>query len=262
MTNDRPEGGNPAGDDPVDLAPLYALNALDDVERRRLERNLESADSEVAAQFRQEVDQTREVMARIAEASATEPPDRLRSSVLDAIDRDSRDRDRGYRGGGDRDRGGRNASGRGEPGLRRWLLPGLAAAAAVVIALAGIAVGTRWASSPDTVSEQVFASSDVRTISAAIGGDGTATVVFSRSTDAGVLVMNNVPPPEEGTVYQMWLLGPAGAVSAGTMTPDDVAPSTTAVLRDIGASTGLGFSVEPPGGSSTPGEIFAELPLT
>ncbi|WP_066907646.1 anti-sigma factor [Millisia brevis] len=242
MTDDRSVAGSPHDDDPVDLAPLYALDALDDVERRRLERALESAPAPVVAEFDRQVDQAREVMARIAEASAIEPPDRLRAEVLGALDRD---------GGG----------GAGGPGIRRWLLPGLAAAAAVVIALAGVAVGSLLNPSPETVSEQVFAASDVRTVSAAIGGDGTATVVFSRTTDAGVLVMNNVPPPAAGTVYQMWLLGPAGPVSAGTMAPDDVAPSTTAVLEDIGTSTGLGFSVEPPGGSVAPGEIFAELPL-
>ena len=36
---------------------------------------------------------------------------------------------------------------------------------------------------------------------------GTATVVFSRERNAGVLVMNNVAPPKPGTVYQMWLVG-------------------------------------------------------
>lgn len=253
MTDERPADGDAVdggsvNEDPTDLAPLYALDALDDVERRRLERTLDTAPAAVVEQFDRQVDETRAVMARIAEASPTDPPERLRSAILGAIEQDDEAR--------------RGLSGPAGSGRRRWLLPGIAAAAAaVVIALAGIAVGTQLTSPSETVSEQVFAAPDVRTVSAAIGGDGTATVVFSRTTDAGVLVMNNVPPPAAGTVYQMWLLGPAGPVSAGTMTPDDVAPSTTAVLEDIGTSTGLGFSVEPPGGSAAPGEIFAELPL-
>jgi anti-sigma-K factor RskA len=42
-----------------------------------------------------------------------------------------------------------------------------------------------------------------------------------------------------------------------------VAPSTTAVLPDLGDSNVLAFTVEPGGGSSQPtSPIFAQLPLT
>jgi hypothetical protein len=42
-----------------------------------------------------------------------------------------------------------------------------------------------------------------------------------------------------------------------------VAPSTTAVLRDIGNATTLAFTVEPGKGSVKPtGQPFAALPLT
>jgi anti-sigma-K factor RskA len=109
----------------------------------------------------------------------------------------------------------------------------------------------------------VFAAPDVRSVSGEIPGGGTATLVFSEDEDAGVLVMNNVPPPQQGTVYQMWLLGEGDPKSAGTMDAKAVAPSTTAVLPDLGNSTALTFTVEPGGGSEQPtGAIFAELPLT
>ena len=55
-------------------------------------------------------------------------------------------------------------------------------------------------------------------------------MVFSREKNAGVLVMNNVAPPQPGTVYQMWLVDAKGPHSAGTMDAKAVAPSTTAVL--------------------------------
>ena len=92
---------------------------------------------------------------------------------------------------------------------------------------------------------------------------GTATLVFSQDKHAGVLVMNNVPPPSEGTVYQMWLMNAKGdATSAGTMDAKAVAPSTTAVLPELGSSTELAFTVEPGGGSRQPtGTVFARLPL-
>jgi anti-sigma-K factor RskA len=41
-----------------------------------------------------------------------------------------------------------------------------------------------------------------------------------------------------------------------------VAPSTTAVLPDLGSSQSLAFTVEPPGGSQQPtSPVFAQLPL-
>ena len=79
----------------------------------------------------------------------------------------------------------------------------------------------------------------LRTVSGAMPAGGTATVVYSREKNAGVLVMNNVPPPSSGTVYQMWLMGDNGAKLAGTMDAKAVAPSTTAVIREIGKSNAL-----------------------
>ena len=63
----------------------------------------------------------------------------------------------------------------------------------------------------------MLAADDVRTVSGAMPAGGTATVVYSREKNAGVLVMNNVPPPSSGTVYQMWLMGDNGAKLAGTV---------------------------------------------
>ena len=74
--------------------------------------------------------------------------------------------------------------------------------------------------------------------------------------------MNNVAPPAPGTVYQMWLIDDQGPHSAGTMDAKAVAPSTTAVLPELGDSQVLAFTVEPGSGSPQPTTpIFAELPL-
>ena len=110
---------------------------------------------------------------------------------------------------------------------------------------------------------QTVPASDVDSVSGAIPAGGTATVVFSRDRNAGVLVMNDVQPPAPGTVYQMWLVSPAGASLAGTMDAEAVAPSTTAVLENLGQSTKLAFTVEPASGSTKPtGQLIAELPLS
>jgi len=87
----------------------------------------------------------------------------------------------------------------------------------------GDRVSARWVSgwptaalrpSPSTARAGVRRPRTWRTVSGPIPSGGTATVVFSREKNAGVLVMNNVAPPAPGTVYQMWLIGDKDRKSA------------------------------------------------
>jgi anti-sigma-K factor RskA len=223
----------------VDLATPYALDAVSDSERAEIERRVLDAPAPVTAAFYDQVRAVRETMAVVSAVTAVEPPPALRGELLAAV---SFRPNRGF----------------------RWRSAVLATAAAAVIGLGAVGVGLalRPAETP-SIAAQVVAAPDVRTVSGQIPSGGTATVLFSRAKDAGVLVMNNVAPPEPGTVYQMWLLGDKGATSAGTMDAKAVAPSTTAVLPDLAKSKALAFTVEPGNGSTHPtGPIFAELPLT
>lgn len=227
----------------LSLATPYALHALTDAEVAGIDRQLADTAPDIAESFAAEVRAVRETMATLASVTAAEPPDHLRAAVLGRIADDNV---------------------RALPRSRRRSSAVLGAAAAVVIGLGALGVGyaLRPAATP-TTAEEVFAAPDVRTISGEVPGGGTATVVFSREREAGVLVMNNVPPPQPGTVYQMWLVGPDGPSSAGTMDAAAVAPSTTAVLPDLGSSRTLAFTIEPAGGSTQPtSPAFAELPLT
>jgi len=247
-----PIGGN---SELLDLAVPYALHALPEAEQRQLEARI-AADG-AAEEFYDEVRAVRETMAAVSAAAAAAPPSELRGRVLSAIADD-----------------GRLLSAVADDGVRT--LPSaqparprrtawLSAAAALLIGLGALGVGLSLrppAPQPST-AQQVFSASDVHTVSGAIPAGGTATVVFSRDRNAGVLVMNDVPPPGPGTVYQMWLVSADGATSAGTMDAEAVAPSTTAVLNDLGNSTKLAFTVEPASGSTQPtGALIAELPLT
>lgn len=228
------------------LAAPYALDAMSDTERDEIDRRLSAAPPAVAQAFTDEVRKVREAMAVVSASTATEPPPHLRERLLAEVG------------------GGREESVvQLRPRPTRWQRTALAAAAVLVVGIGAVGVGLalRPAAKPST-AEQVFAAPDVRTVSGEIPGGGTATVVFSREKDAGVLVMNNVAPPQPGTVYQMWLVDAAGPHPAGTMDAQAVAPSTTAVLPDLGDSRTLAFTVEPPGGSTEPtGVPFAELPL-
>ncbi len=222
----------------LELATPYALDAVDNDERAAIERQVAAAPAAVSDAFNDEVRAVWETMAVVSAATAVEPPAELRARVLVAV---------------------------GSPRRQfHWRTALLAAAAAVVIGLGALGVGLALRpTKPPSTAEQVFAAPDVHTVSGAIPGGGTATVVFSREKNAGVLVMNNVAPPQPGTVYQMWLIRDSGPTSAGTMDAATVAPSTTAVLPDIGNSTALAFTVEPGKGSVAPtSQPFAKLPLS
>ncbi|HEY7054569.1 MAG TPA: anti-sigma factor [Mycobacterium sp.] len=222
----------------LELATPYALDAISESERADIERRLEHAPRAVAEAFRAQVREVRETMATVSAGTAVEPPKELRQRILSNLDR------------------------RGSGG-NRWRTIILAAAAALVVGLVGLSAGLalRPTATP-SVAQQVFTASDVKTTSEPIPAGGTATFLYSREKRAGVLVMNNVPPPAPGTVYQMWLLGDQGAKSAGTMDANAVAPSTSKVVRDLGASTALAFTVEPGAGSAQPTrDPFAKLPL-
>jgi anti-sigma-K factor RskA len=231
-------------DDLIALATPYALHSMTEAELAEVDRQVAAAPSDVAQAFADEVRAVREAMAVVSAATAVEPPQQLRDRVLAGITTAPVHQLR--------------------PRIKRWQRVAMAAAAAVVIGLGSFGVGMVLRPGPaPTTAEQIFAASDVRTISGDIPGGGTATVVFSRAKNAGVLVMNNVAPPKSGTVYQMWLIRPGGPKSAGTMDATAVAPSTTAVLPDLGDSQALAFTIEPPGGSAQPTSApFAELPLT
>jgi anti-sigma-K factor RskA len=235
---------DPLTPDLIALATPYALHATTDSERAEIERQLADAPPEVAEAFFAEVRAVHETMAVISAATAVEPPATMRDRLLATVADDPV---------------------RELPTKRanRWRTTILAAAAVLAIGLGALGVGIAMRPAPTTsTAEQVFAAPDVRTVSGPIPSGGTATLVFSHEKDAGVLVMNNVPPPQPGTVYQMWLIGDRGPQSAGTMDAKAVAPSTTAVLPDLGDSQTLAFTVEPGGGSVMPtSPAFAELPL-
>jgi len=234
----------PLDPDLIALATPYALHAVPESELADIERRVSAAPPAVAQAFDDEVRSVRETMAVVSAATAVEPPDQLRDRLLTEVS-------------------GAAPVTQLRPRVKRWQTAVLAAAAALVIGLGALGVGMALRPAPNpSTAEQVFAAPDVRTVSGPIPAGGTATVVFSREKNAGVLVMNNVAPPAAGTVYQMWLIGDKGPESAGTMDAKSVASSTTAVLPDLGDSQTLAFTVEPPGGSAQPTSApFAKLSL-
>jgi anti-sigma-K factor RskA len=254
----------------VDLAEVYALNAVDDAERAAIEQFLASAPAADRAAFNERVRQARETLATSFTAEDEPPPgllDRIMSSLpAQAVEQAAVPlpgrgpqatpvlphpaRDGSAQPVTDELRAARQRreERRRPQGMRNWLI-GVAAAA--VIALGGVGVGAYVANQNDPLN-QVMQASDVRQATVAVNGGGTATVSISPSKDAAVVKMNGVPAPPAGKVYQMWLIPKDGSapVSQGLM--DAQALSKPAVVKGIGSAAALGITVEPEGGSASP----------
>jgi hypothetical protein len=227
----------PTGFDLLELATPYALHAISDTERATVDRGLAAAPAPIVDSFNDEVRAVRETMAIVSAATSAEPPAQLRAAVLAAVQSE-------------------------KPSQLRLRTALLAAAAAIIVGLAAFGIGIAFRPAPTpTMTEQIMAAPDKRTVSEQLAG-GTATVVFSREINAGIVTVNHVPPPSQGTVYQMWLIDDKGPVSAGTMDAADLAPSAIHLVRNIGKSGMLAFTVEPRNGSVKPtGTILTKLPL-
>jgi anti-sigma-K factor RskA len=255
----------------VDLAELYALDAVTDGERRAIEQYMSTAPAAERDSFYERVNQSRETLSRtftveeeppvdlfhriVAQLPAQTPLADARQDTGAAPSPDSAvsagaGAQAGARGAGDElaKARQRREERRRPAGARRWFA-GIAAAAA--LALGGVGVGSYIADQNDPL-KQVVRAGDLREASVDVAGGGTATVQVSSSRDAAVVRMKDVPAPPEGKVYQMWLIPKDGSapVSQGLM--DAEALSKPAVVEGIASAAALGITVEPAGGSKSP----------
>lgn len=247
----------------VDLAELYALDAVTDEERRTIEQYISTAPAAERDSFYERVRQSSETLARTFTAEE-EPPAGLFDRIAAQLPAQDARRDTGgpapsagsatFQDAGEDSNDElakarqRREERRRPAGARRWLA-GIAAAAA--IALGGVGVGSYIADQNDPLN-QVVRAGDLREASVDVAGGGTATVQISSSEDAAVVRMKDVPAPPEGKVYQMWLIPKDGSapVSQGLM--DAEALSKPAVVEGIASAAALGITVEPVGGSESP----------
>ncbi|QIS42819.1 anti-sigma factor [Clavibacter capsici] len=131
------------------------------------------------------------------------------------------------------------------------------AAAAVVLVVGGVVVGTNVGgpgSSQGPVAsayEQVTTASDVVIDKRDVVGGGTATVYFSASEARTAVVLNDASPLPDGRVLQMWYVGKSGPVSAGVMPSEGGAGHAVLEGRYTPGDT-VAITVEPEGGSEQP----------
>jgi anti-sigma-K factor RskA len=182
------------GTDPHRLAGAFAMDALDERDRRRFERHLRRCDA-----CEQEVRGLRETAARLAAAAAAPPPPELKASVIAAA-RQTRQHAPVVR-------------------VRRRLLltigTPLAAAAATVALLLGTGLFDHNEAPPsDPMLALVLTAADAQMMTGHVAGGGNASVVMSHQKAA--LVFSAAGLPRSGA-YQVWLMGPAGHRLAGTI---------------------------------------------
>lgn len=219
------------------LAAAYALNALDEIERREFEAHYPTCAicSAEAADYR-------ETAALLAESTATPPPvdlkARLMAEIADTrqiapivpervVDLAERKR-------------------RNQPRQRV-----LAAVAAAIVAVAGFVGGLQFAGSGDD-TDVVFAAD---AITLPLEGDaGEARVVWSASEDRAVLIAAGLDDPGDGMAYELWLIDADGANPTGLFTPDDDGNVTIELLLDGRDPDAWGITIEPDTGSDQPTE--------
>jgi len=215
----------------------YVLDTLSGPEREAFERHLHRC-----ASCQTEVHGLRETAARLALAAAAEPPARMEQRVLAASYR-TRQLPPGHLA--DRVRS------------RRILRLRVAAAAvgmAVAIAFAvtgGLAQHqVEGAHTGDAAITEVLVAPDARVQTMRITIGGTVTVVTSRAEREAVVLTAGMPSLSIAQVYQLWVMGPAGARSAGLLSRMDQAGPVLAA----GVVTGdrIGITIEPAGGTSSP----------
>jgi anti-sigma-K factor RskA len=225
----------------LDLAYVYALDAVSENERAEIAGRLGAAAPHTAHAFGRIVFDIQETIARITAADASTPPPALRARLLHAI---------GVQPAADTS----DELALKRVRRRRLMIRAVAAAAAVcAIVIGATVVAERFGHHPaqPTVA-QILANPDIRTVSAAVAG-GTITLSASAQANAVVVSMANVPPPPAGHVYQMWFLPASGNPrSAGTMGADTMPPPGGEVVPALDSAAKVAVTVEPGSGSTQP----------
>lgn len=264
-----------AGDDLHTLTGAYALNALPDDERARFEEHLEGC-----RPCLDEVVDLQAATARLGELAYEPPSSELRDRVLEQIDTIPQERPAAAgaptpaspdappggtpHGTADGDRPGPAASRpvtslEGRRPVSRWVL-GVAgaAAAALVVAVAGLAVVvddlSDQLSDAETMTrdlEEVLAAPDASTVTAEAPDGAVARVVASPQMGEAVLVSADMPPAPHGHTYEAWLIDD-GFTSVGLFDPGDDGRAMHMVAGDLSQTTAIGVTVEPDGGSPQP----------
>lgn len=244
-------------DDVHDLIGAYATDSVSADERAAFEAHLASCSA-----CRAELVAFREVLARLASATAVVPPAQLEDAVMLAAGVTAREPQPGSPSA---------ESTPPSPPARRpawgtWLV---AAAAGAALFAGGALLGRSTAQGPPVaVGAEAGAMDSLLAVTSAEDATllafdlmGTASrVVVSSEMGRAVFLASDLPTPAKGMCYQVWAVAADGSkTSAGLFVPD-AAGHVAAVLQTDPGATSYVITVEPPGGSTKPtGEMVGQL---
>ncbi|MEC4018722.1 anti-sigma factor [Streptomyces sp. H27-D2] len=231
------------------LTGAYAVHGLPPGEREEFERHLSACEP-----CEREVAELRATAERLGLAVSVVPPPEMRDAVLRRVATVRQEPPKVAREG--------RAGGPRSHRMRRLPRFVLAACLAGAVALGGVAVwqhqeaqdardqAQRAEQQADSLA-RVLAAPDARTATAAIGNGASGTVVVSRSQNKAAFLASGMPSLPGDKVYQLWFNDGGKMRSAGLM---NAAAGDKAVVLSgaVDASSGMGVTVEPAGGSTQP----------
>jgi anti-sigma factor RsiW len=213
------------------LTGSYVLDAVSETEREEFERHLQfcpTCDGEVRG--------LRETAARLALACAVNPPARMEQQVLADT----------YR---TRQLPPLAAS---RPGRVLHFPRRLAILAATASVAAAVALGITQLTAQHQL-DQARATAIARVVTApdahvdtALAAGGDVTVVTSAALREAVVSTSGMASLPSGRVYQVWVMSPSGARSAGLMQGSSLLASA------VRPGDQIGITVEPAGGTARP----------
>ncbi|MCA1221176.1 anti-sigma factor [Streptomyces sp. 8L] len=230
------------------LTGAYALHALAPDESAEFERHLLACDA-----CAQEVAELSATAGRLGLAVSAVPPDMLKERVMRLVATERQlppaVRETGRPGAGVQ----RHRT------LTRWALAVCVAAAA---GLGGIAVWQHQEAQDARAQAQaaqdgsrrlaaVLSAPDARTVAGKLNDGASGTVVVSRSQNRAAFIASGLPKPPDGKVYQLWYDDTGTMRSAGLITSPS-ASQAVLLTGHIGKASGMGITVEPAGGSTSP----------
>lgn len=267
------------------LTGAYALNALEDDERRDFERQALTDPDTL-----DEVRSLSETAALLALGTTPEaPPAALKNDLMAAIRNtrqlpassvvsdlaSARSNSTGTRSRRSHQAKRANHVTSDARATRNRWVPPLSVAAALVI-FAGVGVGGWVAGQNSTqrdMAEQLSAlqaqqqtaaaqqeamlgivgAADAKIATTSMPDGGSVTVASSTTADKAAVMVKDLPELPTDKAYEMWFISAAGAVPAGLMPGSEPSVSGMQVLSGpVGEATHVGITVEPKAGSPKP----------
>ena len=220
------------------LTGSYVLDAVSEAEREEFERHLHHCPTCEA-----EVRGLRETAARLALACAMTAPARMEQQVLAATYR-TRQLPPLPAGRSRRERR-RVQAKRALPRRLAVLAAAASVAAAVALGITQLTAQHQLDQAQATAIARVVTAPDAHVETARTSAGGSVTVVTSAALREAVVSTSGMASLPSGRVYQVWVISPSGARSAGLM-------HGSSLLAAVRPGDRIGITVEPAGGTTRP----------